>query len=104
MNHIPLLSLLLGADTAPYDAPACFELAGRHFDWSIPGSGGGTLSFDDSTLTIDGKKPALRLHQMRSGGLSAEDRLRRAADPHRQQRCHPRCGVRRAAPGRHAGL
>lgn len=36
MNHIPLLSLLLGADTAPYDAPACFELAG-------------------STLTIDGK-------------------------------------------------
>lgn len=55
MNHIPLLSLLLGADTAPYDAPACFELAGRHFDWSIPGSGGGTLSFDGSTLTIDGK-------------------------------------------------
>lgn len=55
MNHIPLLSLLLGADTAPYDAPACFELAGRHFDWSIPGSGGSTLSFDGSTLTIDGK-------------------------------------------------
>ena len=55
MNHIPLLSLLLGANTAPYDAPACFELAGRHFDWSIPGQGSGMLSFDGSALTIGGK-------------------------------------------------